>query len=216
MLLFLERHGESTFNREKKIQGQKDPRLSPFGRKEAQRLAQRFDELKFAAVYSSPLRRAQETARIIVGARSRIICEAGLAEWGLGKWEGKTLPEIRRAYGDAFRRWVHMPSKVPVPGGEDFKEFVGRVRSTFAAITKRHRKGNVLVVCHGGVISTYATMIMNLTPDHVWCVPVRNAALTIVEVGPRKRRLVTFNDTGHLMTLQAAKAAKEAEVVYVA
>jgi broad specificity phosphatase PhoE len=213
MLLFLVRHAESTYNRQKKIQGQKDPQLSAYGRKEAERLAKRFRQLKFAAVYSSPLQRAQETARIIVGKRRKIICEDGLLEWGLGKWEGKTVPEIRRAYGDAFRRWVHMPSKVPVPGGEDFKEFVARVRHTLGAIAKRHPDGNVLVVCHGGVISAYATMIMDLSPDHVWCLPVRNAALTIVEVGPRKRHLVTFNDTGHLMKLQTAK---EADVAYVA
>lgn len=218
MLLFLVRHAETTYNRQKKIQGQKDPQLSPYGRREAARLAQRFrgargEELKFAAVYSSPLKRAYETAQIIVGKRRKIICEEGLLEWNLGKWEGKTVAEIRRAYGDAFPRWVHMPSKVPVPGGEDLKDFAARVSHTFKAIARRHPAGNVLVVCHGGVISAYATMIMKLTPDHIWCVPVRNAALTIVEVGPRTQRLVTFNDTSHLLKLQTTK---EADVAYVA
>lgn len=213
MLLFLVRHAETTYNRQKKIQGQKDPRLSAYGRKEAARLAQRFRELKFAAVYSSPLKRAHETAQIIVGKRRKIICEDGLREWGLGKWEGKTVAEIRRAYGDAFPKWVHMPSKVPVPGGEDFKDFEARVKQTLKAIARRHPDGNILVVCHGGVISAYATMIMNLTFDHIWCIPVGNAALTIVEVGPRTQRLVTFNDTSHLIKL---RTAKEADVAHVA
>jgi broad specificity phosphatase PhoE len=213
MLLFLVRHAESTYNRQKKIQGQKDPQLSPYGRREAERLAKRFKDLKFAAVYSSPLKRAHDTARIIVGKRRKIIFEDGLREWGLGKWEGKTVAEIRRLYGDAFPRWVRRPSRVPVPGGEDLKEFVARVRHTLKAIAKRHPDGNVLVVCHGGVISAYATTIMNLTPDHIWCVPVRNAGLTIVEVGPRTQRLVTFNDTSHLMKLQASRGA---DLTYVA
>jgi broad specificity phosphatase PhoE len=213
MLLLLVRHAESNLNRQKKLQGQKDPPLSPYGRKEAERLARRFRELKFAAVYSSPLKRAYQTAEIIVaGRKCKITCQDALKEWGLGKWEGKTLAEVRKNYGDSFRRWVRKPSSVSVPGGEPFKDFVARVKRTIEAIRKKHTAGNVLVVCHGGVISTYVTMIMNLTPDDVWCLTVGNASLTMVEFGPRVRRLVTFNDTGHLMSL---RAARETEVTHV-
>ena len=205
MLLFLVRHAQSKWNRQKKIQGQKDPHLSPYGREEAKRLAKRFKGLKFAAVYTSTLARAYETAEVILGKRRKITCDEGLKEMGLGKWEGKTVAEVNKAYGEAFTRWASRPSRVQVPGGEDFKDFVARVRQTLRAIEKRHPTGNVLVVCHGGVVSTYATILLNLPPDDIWCLSVKNASLTIVDVQPSGYRLVTFNDTSHLMSLRDLK-----------
>lgn len=205
MLLFLVRHAESTWNRQKKIQGQKDPHLSPFGREEAKRLAKRFKGLKFAAVYASTLARAYETAEVIVGKRRRITRDEGLREMGLGKWEGKTVTEVKKAYGDAFIRWASRPSRVRVPGGEDFKDFVARVKGTLRSIEKRHPTGNVLVVCHGGVVSTYTTILLNLPPDDTWLLGVNNASLTIIDVQPSGYRLVTFNDISHLMSLRDLK-----------
>jgi broad specificity phosphatase PhoE len=219
MLIFLVRHAESTWNRQKKMQGQKDPPVSAYGRKEAALLARRFKGLEFAAVYSSPLKRAQGTAEIIVvGKRTKIRCEDALKEIGLGAWEGKTVTQIRRSHGESFHTWAEGPSKVVIPGGEDFRAFVARVRAALSAIEKRHTEGNVLVVCHGGVISAYLTQVLHLPADDIWCLAVRNASVTIVEVTRKLRRVVTFNDTGHLMSLQDLESArgKKAEWTYVA
>jgi len=212
MLIFLVRHAESTWNRQKKIQGQKDPQLSLYGRQEAMRLAKRFMGLKFAAAYSSPLKRAYETAEIICGKKAKIICEDGLKEIGLGDWQGRTVSQIKKTYGDAFHKWAVRPSRVAIPGGEDFKDFVARVKNTLRAIEKKHSEGNVLVVCHGGVISTYITQILHLPPDDVWCLAVKNASLTIVEMGAGIHKIVTFNDTGHLISL---REIKKTEVTHV-
>ncbi|MFC1799957.1 histidine phosphatase family protein [Candidatus Eisenbacteria bacterium] len=212
MLMFLVRHAESTWNRQKKIQGQRDPQLSPYGTKEAKLLAKRFKGLEFEAVYSSPLKRAQGTARAIVGKRAEVQCIEELTEINLGEWEGRTLNQIRRKFGDSFDRWAVSPSKVQVPGGEDFKEFKKRVGKVMRGIERKHREGNVLVVCHGGVISTYATTLLNLPPDDVWCLTVKNASLTIVEIGLDIRKLITFNDISHLMTL---KEIRMSEVTHV-
>jgi broad specificity phosphatase PhoE len=212
MLMFLVRHAESTWNRQKKIQGQKDPHLSPYGKKEARSLAKRFKGLSFDAVYSSPLRRACETAESIVGKKVDLAVEEGLKEISLGNWEGKTLAQIRKKYGEAFDRWAVRPTRINIPRGEDFKKFVSRVKRTLRAIERKHEEGNVLVVCHGGVISTYATAVLNLPPDDVWCLTVKNASLTIVEIGPEARKLVTFNDISHLMHL---KELRMTEVTHV-
>jgi broad specificity phosphatase PhoE len=194
MLIFLVRHAESTWNRLKKIQGRRDPQLSPYGKKEAKLLGRRFKGLAFDAIYSSPLLRAHQTAEITV--------DHGLTEICLGDWEGKTLNQIRKKYGEAFDRWAVRPTRIRIPHGEDFKAFVGRVRRTLRKIERKHPDGNVLVVCHGGVISTYATIVLNLPPDDVWCLTVKNASLTIVEVGTDIHKLVTFNDVSHLISLR--------------
>jgi broad specificity phosphatase PhoE len=205
VLIFLVRHAESTWNRLKKIQGQKDPQLSPYGKKEAKLLSKRFKGLEFDAVYSSPLRRAQQTAELTVGKRTEITVDEGLLEICLGEWEGKTLTQIRKKYGESFDRWAVRPSRIAIPQGEDFKGFVSRVRRTLRKIERKHPDGNVLVVCHGGVISTYATLVLNLPPDDVWCLTVKNASLTIVEAGKDVHKLVTFNDISHLISLKEIK-----------
>jgi broad specificity phosphatase PhoE len=212
MLIFLVRHAESTWNRLKKIQGQRDPQLSPYGEKEAKLLARRFKGLEFEAVYSSPLKRAQGTVRAIVGKKAEIQCIEELKEINLGQWEGRTLKQIRRKFGESFDNWAVSPSKVKIPGGEDFKEFKKRVGKAMRGIERRHKEGNVLVVCHGGVISTYATTLLNLPPDDVWCLTVKNASLTIVEIDPGVRKLITFNDISHLMSL---KEIRMGEVTHV-
>jgi len=212
MLMFLVRHAESTWNRMKKIQGQRDPQLSPYGEKEAKLLAKRFKGLEFEAVYSSPLKRAQGTARTIVGKRAEVQCVEELTEINLGEWEGRTLNQIRRKFGESFDSWAVSPSKIQVPGGEDFKEFKKRVTKAMRGIERKHKEGNVLVVCHGGVISTYATTLLKLPPDDVWCLTVKNASLTIVEISPDIRKLITFNDISHLMSL---KEIRMSEVTHV-
>ena len=212
MLIFLVRHAESTWNSQKKIQGQKDPPLSTYGKREARLLGKRFKELSFDAVCSSPQKRALETARTIMGKKADISVDTDLCEINLGKWEGKTLFQIRKQYGDKFDRWAVRPDRIPIPGGEDFKAFVRRVKKAMRKIEKSHPDGNVLIVGHGGVISTYVTIVLNIKPIDVWCVTVKNASVTIVEVKDGLRRLVTFNDVSHLMHL---KEIADKDVTYV-
>ena len=212
MLMFLVRHAESTWNRMKKIQGQRDPQLSTYGKKEAKLLAKRLKGLSFDAVYTSPLKRAYQTAEVVVGKKTPIIREEGLNEICLGEWEGRTLRQIRKEYGEMFDRWAVRPTRIRVPGGEDFKTFVKRVKRTLRSIETANEGCNVLVVCHGGVISTYATVVLNLPPDDVWCLTVKNASLTIVEFGAELHKLITFNDISHLISL---KELKTTEVTHV-
>jgi probable phosphoglycerate mutase len=202
MLIFLVRHAESTWNSQKKIQGQKDPPLSAYGEREAKLVGKRFKELTFDEVCSSPLKRARETARAIIGKKVEISVDDDLREINLGKWEGKTLAQIRRQSGEKFDRWAVRPDRIPIPGGEDFKAFVRRVKKIMRRIEKKNPDGNVLIVSHGGVISTYVTVVLNIKPVDVWCVTVKNASVTIVEVKDGLRRLVTFNDISHLMHLK--------------
>jgi broad specificity phosphatase PhoE len=206
------RHAESTWNSQKKIQGQKDPPLSTYGKREARLVGKRFKELSFDAVCSSPQKRALETARTIMGKEVDISVDTDLCEINLGKWEGKTLFQIRKHYGDKFDRWAVRPDRIPIPGGEDFKAFVRRVKKAMRKIEKGHPDGNVLVVGHGGVISTYVTLVLNIKAVDVWCVTVKNASVTIVEVKDGLRRLVTFNDVSHLMHL---KEIADKDVTYV-
>ena len=123
--MLLIRHGESIWNQERRIQGNLDPDLSDRGRAQAELLAERLKGRPFAALYTSPLRRALDTATILgesAGLAPRSI--DGLREIRLGEWEGKTATEIRTASGDLYDRWLDRPLDVSSPpGGEEIRAF---------------------------------------------------------------------------------------------
>ena len=122
-LITLIRHGESVWNGERRIQGNQDPALSDRGRRQADLLAAGLtDRLpkSVAAVYTSPLRRAAETAERVAGAFDLpIVLEPDFREMRLGRWEGMTVAEIQAAFPGTYERWLADPLAHPAPGGED-------------------------------------------------------------------------------------------------
>ena len=149
----LVRHGQSTWNHERRIQGQLDPPLSDDGRRQAIRLGRRLGPRRLAGFYTSDLKRAFETAQLVghaVGAEATPMPE--LREIFLGEWEGLRTDEIAARYPQAWARWREEPDWDLVPGGESAALFEARVAAALEAIFDRHQSGEVLVVTHGGVI----------------------------------------------------------------
>src|SRR5262245_713293 len=91
--LVLVRHGQTDWNREERFQGQLDIPLNDAGRAQAETLKQHLGGICFDAAYSSPLRRAYETAEIIAG-DLRVFTDARLTEIHHGSWQGKTRQDI--------------------------------------------------------------------------------------------------------------------------
>ena len=128
------RHGETDWNRAKKIQGSVDVPLNETGRKQAQETAKSLRGKKFDAIYSSPLARARETAEIIAGGDVQI--DERLKERCFGPLEGLD--------------WENLPKEEPwdVPGGESINELTARVVDFIDEVAITHKGGNVLVVAH--------------------------------------------------------------------
>ncbi|MDD5449465.1 MAG: histidine phosphatase family protein, partial [Candidatus Omnitrophica bacterium] len=147
MNLYLIRHGESTWNRENRIQGNSDPGLSALGRSQAVILAKGFKKMQIDRLYSSPLARSIQTARPIAQALGlKIIRREHLKEIGLGEWENKTPDEINGLYDSKFKRWLRFgPSKIDIPGSEPVAHFRKRVDRQFAEIIKENiEKDNIV------------------------------------------------------------------------
>src|SRR5512136_235874 len=104
--LVLIRHGQTDWNVEGRWQGQADPPLNDRGREQARFVAEYQSQFGFAALHSSDLRRAMETAQVI-GAEMRlpVIPQPRLREINLGKWQGMLAADIEAQYPDEFRRW---------------------------------------------------------------------------------------------------------------
>ncbi|MEW6095033.1 MAG: histidine phosphatase family protein [bacterium] len=198
MKLILVRHGESTWNKLKRIQGAKNPRLSDKGIKQSQLLANRFNEMRFDAVYSSHLNRAYQTAKILINSNTHICIIEDLQEIKLGVWEGKTIDQVSKEYKEIYDKWYQKPLEVKIPGAETILEFKNRVVRTIDGIKRQHPGQEVLVVTHGGVISIYLAHLLEMNLNKVWSISLKNGSVTIISFYEEFPSVLLFNDTCHL------------------
>lgn len=197
--LYLIRHGQSTWNREHRIQGQLDPPLSARGHRQAELLANRLAGRVFTAHYSSDLKRAIETAETIgkrIGLAPQL--ETALREIYLAEWEGLTTNDIAERYPEAWARWVKDPDWDVVPGGEREADFETRVGAAIDELLRRHAHGDVLVVTHGGVIQVALHRIVGRPSHGLFPFRIQNASITVIEKSDGHMVVGGVNDIGHL------------------
>ena len=148
--ILLARHGETEWNRLGRWQGHADPPLNDAGRAQAAALATQLEGDGLAAVYSSDLRRASETARIVADRLGLAVSEdRALREIDVGSWSGLTRDEVRERYPEGFARWL---SGEIGHDGETREELTKRVVEAVGRIAASHAGDHVLVVTHGGTI----------------------------------------------------------------
>jgi alpha-ribazole phosphatase/probable phosphoglycerate mutase len=149
--IFLARHGESDWNAANRFQGHSDRPLTDLGRRQAEALADAVGHEKVDAIYSSPLIRALETARI-VGARTGlgVLEDPDLREVDTGGWSGLSRQEVQERFPEGFERWVS--GGAGWEDGESYEEMAARTLRAVRRIAEAHPGGRVLVVSHGGPI----------------------------------------------------------------
>jgi broad specificity phosphatase PhoE len=208
-LFYFIRHGETEWNAAGRLCGRTDVPLSDAGRRQAQLLASRLKPIPFVALYSSPLRRALETASILGRAIGRdAVADPRLVELSYGAWEGRTYEESKRANPDVYRAWELDPGSVAPPKGESGEQLIERVKPFLADVAQRHSSGNVAVVCHRTVCRLVACHIMGVPlKEYRQRIPMDNAALNILETREGKWHVVAVNDSSHLATLEAEPAS---------
>ena len=197
--LLLVRHGQSTWNREHRIQGQLDPPLSEEGRRQAKLLGRRLTGRRLAGFYTSDLKRAFETAEAI-GAAVGLDPEPtpALREIFLGDWEGLRAVEIAERFPDAWARWSAEPDWDVVPGGEGAAPFETRVVAGLDAILARHSHGDVLVVTHGGVIQVALHRVVGRPSQGLFPFKIQNASISVIDHVPGRMVIAGSNDVAHL------------------
>lgn len=202
--LLLARHGQSLSNAVRRFQGVQDVALSDLGARQAEALGQALHRRGVAAVYTSPLARARRTAEIVAAGLGLPLTPVDdLRELSLGEWEGRTVEEIRALPGDPYAQWVRDPVACLPPGAEPLADVQARVVRAMDDIAAAHPNGQeVLIVCHGGVISAYLAHCLGLPLSSIWRLTLSNGSIT--EVAPPRVRSV--NSTRHLAGLGAGAA----------
>ncbi len=149
--ILLVRHGETEWNRESRFQGHADPPLNELGREQAAELAAALAGEELAAVYSSPLKRALETAQAVAEPHrlSAIPVEA-LREVDVGSWQALTRGEVERRFPEDFRRWLDHGRGWD--DGETYEAMGERVLAALEELAAHHESERIVAVTHGGPI----------------------------------------------------------------
>ena len=197
--LIVIRHGETAWNRERRMQGTTDTPLSGVGRAQAQALGQRLAGRGFAALYSSDLARARDTARVIAEhAKQAVVTEPRLQERRFGIFEGLTAAEIVARYPEEHARFASRDPDYEVPGGESARDFTRRCIGCLAEIAERHRGAEEVVVTHGLVLDLLYRAAHSLDHGAPRPVPLINASLNFFGYGDGAWRLELWGDISHL------------------
>ena len=149
------RHAEPDQAMRGRAYGALDVPLSADGRRRTEALAAALEPWPFAAVYSSPLRRAVETARPIALPHGLSpITDERLRELEIGEFEGRSYAEIEANEPHLFSSWMETPTRVRFPGGESFDDLRARVLAATDEMRVRHAGTAIPVVAHAGVTRT--------------------------------------------------------------
>jgi broad specificity phosphatase PhoE len=149
--ILLARHGETDWNRDYRFQGHADPPLNDAGRAQAVDLSAALASEELAAVYSSPLRRAFETAEVVAAARAlEPVAVEALREVDVGSWQGLTRAEVERRFPEQYARWLDHGQGWD--DGESYEEMGDRVVAALLELAEAHDGERILAVTHGGPI----------------------------------------------------------------
>lgn len=183
MKLFLVRHGETDWNLKGKIQGSTDIELNETGIKQAYELSNKMLEknYKFSKIYSSPQKRALQTAKIL-SENTDIECIVvdKLKEMNLGKWEGLAWSEVRENYPLEYKEWFVKRRYTKTPNGESYEEMLERVLDSLYKIIDDN-SDNIVIVTHSAVIMSLQCYITNTDFDKMTKFRTDNASILEID-----------------------------------
>jgi probable phosphoglycerate mutase len=192
--LLLIRHGLPV--RRELTTGAADPELSEAGVLQAQHLADYLSSEQLDAVYTSPLRRARQTAEPVALSQGHpLVVVDQVAEWDRHSSEYIPMEELK-ASGDP--RWQLVVRGEWPPRELSPIEFRTQVVDTLESLIAAHSGERIAVVCHGGVIAGYLTHILGLDDPHGFFYPNYTSIHRVAAARSGERTIVTLNETSHL------------------
>lgn len=197
--IYLIRHGETTWNSERRYQGTLNSPLSEAGWDQSYRTRDVLRDASLQAIYSSPLPRAQDTAKVIAEPHGLPVMTAnGLSEIQVGEWEGLTVSEIEARYAEAVQQWYKEPHFARIPGGETIQEMRTRAVAAFDEIRSRHEGQTVAVIAHGGVNKSIILTALGAPLASYWRIRQHNACINVLDSEGPRARVLLINETIHL------------------
>lgn len=205
--VYLIRHGDALPGAEEVAGGTYDDQtLSELGRRQAHALGERFRQVPLAAIYSSPIGRARETARAVgeaVGLPVQI--EAGLREVALGAIGPDPTSSLSQEELSAYlrKRLFEIAAVAGVtghwssiPGSEPSQALRSRLVETVGRLASAHPGQRVVMVSHAGSINAYLAAMLGIDRDYFF--PAVNTSVSTIRLKGQRHMLLALNDIGHL------------------
>lgn len=182
--VWLVRHGQTRFNRERRYQSRANSPLTDYGLRQTQALAELLRRIPFGVALVSPTERTQHAAEAILAGRSGVTVrvDGAWAETDHGSWEGLTYREVLARYpAQARARWAD-GLHGRAAGGESLAEVYTRVGEAWRALLRDHQGGRVLVVTHGTPIQLVLCSSFGLAPTQHWHWRIDLGSVTCLDV----------------------------------
>jgi broad specificity phosphatase PhoE len=210
MRLILVRHGATDWNQQRRVQGLSNLGLNETGKKQAGALAQALKDQRVDAIYTSPLRRAQETATAISRFHQvEVVPLDGLKELDVGEVDGMTYEDMKIHHSEFFTKWMADFSAVRLPGGGTVPELRDRCCAAVKDILEEQRAATgggkcsdedrvVVAVTHFFPIMCIISDGLGMNLSHCRRLRLDVASMSTLDFNAERMVLVSFNDTCHL------------------
>jgi broad specificity phosphatase PhoE len=197
--LILVRHGETYWNRERRIQGgDSDIELNDTGSEQARKLAVFLKNEPITTILSSPLQRTIATAKTIASQHQLPVeTDQGLRELKVGELEGMLVSNLTTTFTQFLMQWWQDRGAMKLPSGESLIELQQRAWKVIEGLLEKHKDGTVVVVSHYFVILAIIFKALDLPVDCFTKFKVDPGGVSILEFRDFGARLVAFNDTSY-------------------
>jgi probable phosphoglycerate mutase len=208
------RHGQSTYNIERRIQGRTDAStLTEKGTQDAIKAGQALSGISFQAIYSSPLQRAKGTAEIIrnqlTGQSPAIQTTDKLLEINLPAWAGMLTIEVKEKFPEDYRTWKQRPHELQmlVNNGGETKEYFpvlalyAQAKQFWQEVLSRHQGETILIVGHNGINRALISTALGISPARYHCLQQSNCGISVLNFAGglgETVQLESMNQTQHL------------------
>ena len=197
--LFVIRHGETAWSRERRFAGSRDIPLALEGLRQCEAVARALAPQVVAAVYASPLERARASADVIAKPhRLTVGIEAAFGEMAFGEWEGLARAEVAARFPAAYEQWRHAPHLLRITGGETLAAVAERARAGVQGFSGTHTGETVVLVSHAIVARLIVLDALGLGPERLWTVDAAPGGITEIEYEPGWATVHRMNTLAHL------------------
>jgi broad specificity phosphatase PhoE len=209
--VFLLRHGQTAWNKQGRVMGRTQVPLDTDGIQQIQKIAPLIAMLELDGIYTSPLRRAVQTAKVVAhGTNLPIRKSEGLNEITFGDWAGRHFDDL--IDDELYRRFIKSPAKTVLPGGETISDVQRRGLSVINEAAQKVPGGRFLLVSHGDVIRAILSHYMKLPLNEYRRLRIDNGSLSALQTDRRWAEIKYVNYLAEIILASkepymAAKAA---------
>lgn len=200
--IILVRHGQTAWNEgagQKRFRGRTELPLDAIGQGQARAVAARLADKPLAAIYASPLLRAQQTLAPLAAERSmEIQTHDGLLDIDYGRFQGLSHSEAEAAFPELYTLWHTAPSQVRFPDGEGLADVQTRLLQLVLELVDRHPDETVVLVGHQIVNKVLTCTLLDLDLDQIWRIHLDTGGICVFQQVDGGWHILSLNDTCHL------------------